>query len=1026
METQNCNETPNAGYPENVQPVPDLTGKSVWILDGHSILYQVFHALPEMTTPDGQPVNALYGFARDLFSLSQTYKPDYLMCAFDVSKHTFRTDLYEAYKGTRQEMPDDLRSQIPKAHELLKALGIPSVELLGYEADDILATVSRLTSEAGGNCVLVTGDKDSRQLLSDRVQIYQIRKTSFYTAAELAADWGVRPDQVVDFQALVGDSSDNVPGVPKIGPKTATALLEQFDSLENLLTHTDQIKSKATRQRIEDNVELARLSQSLVRLKQDVPINIPWSDAQHQLSGSPELVRLMRQWGFKSLLAKAMQLPGSDNSGSDNSGNDNSKNVNTGNVNTENEGSESQNVSPVSVSDSSEIDLFTDIIPDSNVSESAATGEADFSPAENCKLEVCPSRPRYKFLTRTNPDAVEEFLAFLKQNPTEPIAIAAFPTDPGCLASDVPPRQQTLAGLAVSLDGQTGYYLPTCSDSETNLLLSFDDEPTEDGDDRAMAAIQTVLKNPAVLKIGHDLKRSRNLLRTFGIVLDGPTFDTMIADSLTCPGESSHALESVCLRWANWTSRDIQSQFVVKTGKLKTILSLADLKPEDRLEYTGEQALFPRLLYPAMQNAIDKMGLADLARDIEFPLERVLAQMEYTGIRTDSNRLNDLSNEFGRKIDGLKADILSLAGESFNIDSPKQLQTILFDKLRLPKQKKTQTGTSTDADVLQTLAPLHPIAGKILDYRGLTKLKSTYTDALPELIYPPTHRIHCTFNQAATATGRLSSNHPNLQNIPIRSEEGRVIREAFIPFGNSEAALRTPSDAQWILLDADYSQIELRVLAHVCADAALCEAFIEGADIHAKVAAEIFDVPLKEVTSQQRSRAKAVNFGIIYGQSSFGLSKALGISQGEAADFIDRYFAEFPTISQFLDQTLDRCLSQGYVETLWGRRRYLLGIRQNRKGPLNTPERMAINTVIQGTAADIIKAAMVRVQKNLEEQKVRARLLLQIHDELLLEVPPEELEPVRAMLVNTMENVIDMKVPLKVDAKSGANWAEAH
>ena len=955
--------TRNSSYP--AEPIPALTGKTVWVLDSHAILYQVFHAIPEMTTPDGQAINAVYGMTRDLLALMETHRPDYLLAAFDLPAPTVRHKRYDQYKANRKEMPVDLQSQIAKSHELLDACAIPGLQFEGYEADDILATVAQTVELAGGQCVLVTADKDSRQLLSDKVQIYLIRKNKFYTESDLMTDWGVTPQQAIDFQAMVGDASDNVPGIPKIGPKTATALLQQFGTLEEMLKHTDQIKAKGTRQNVEQNVENARLSKELVTLHTNVPINIPWTAAQCRGPKESEIIALMKKWGFRSLIGKAAKVCESYR----------------------------------------DMEYYESVAPDPNADE-YDDAQADFSDLS----QLVPSEQKVQIQTQLidSPAALDALADQLSKAPM--IALAAFGDAPG-VNSDVPAREQTLIGLALATTENVGYYLPFNA-AQTQLL---EQKSAVLDMDAALKRLQPILESADKLFVGHDIKRIRTLLRNQGVQLQGTTFDVMIADALAAPGELSHALTSLAQRWFEYVPIDLSEKLVVREAKSRRILALNELSVETVAPYAVEQAVLPIIAYRYLLPELENVNQLKLAQELEFPLERVLADMEYTGVKVNLETLAALSKTYTDKLSVLQSEIYQLAGEEFNIDSPRQVQTILFDKLGLPKQRRTQTGSSVDADVLQTLSERHPIAAKILEYRTLAKLKSTYTDALPELVYSKTQRIHCSFNQTVTATGRLSSTHPNLQNIPIRGKEGREIRRAFVPGFEG-----------WKLLDADYSQIELRVLAHVCQDKALIQAFQDGLDIHAQVAAEILGIPLEEVTSEQRSSAKAVNFGIIYGQSSFGLAKSLGIPQPEAAAFIDAYFARFPAIHDFLDSTLYSASQNGYVETLWGRRRYLEGVRNAHTGQLNATERMAINTVIQGTAADIIKAAMISVFDKLNAGGYKSKLLIQIHDELLLECPPEEVEDVKTLLVSTMENVFPMRVPLKVDANVGDNWSEAH
>ncbi len=910
-------------------PQPEsLEGWTLYVVDSHSLIFQVYHALPEMTSPHGEPVGAVYGFVRDLLQLLETRRPDALLCAFDLPGKTFRHELYDAYKADRGEMPVDLASQIPKIRLVLGALGIPVLDSPGFEADDVLATVARMCDGLGGQCLIVSGDKDCRQLITDRVSIYNIRKDIVYGAAALADDWGIRPEQAVDFQALVGDKVDNVPGVPLIGPKAARELLAQYGNLETVLDHAEEVSGVKRRQNLLDYREDALLSQKLVRLDADVPIVPDWNAARVGGVDHERLAELFQNFGFHSLARRAATLDGS-----------------------------------------------------AGALASAENVEGDYQLVDT-------------------PAALEKLVKELSRQ--KQISLDTETTD-------INPRNAEIVGYSFSFEPGTGYYLPVRGPEGERVL------------DGALVAdaLRPILEDPAIAKIGQNLKYDMVVLRSVEIRLAGIEFDTMVASYLLDAGERSHNLDQLATRYLDHTTIKIDS--LIGSGKQQKRMdevSIAAVAP-----YAAEDADLPLRLQPILSERLKAQGLDELNDTVETPLIEILADMEYLGVRIDTDRLRQLSEQYGAKLQELAAVIEEMAGHPLNIASPKQLRELLFEELGLPVIKKTKTGASTDASVLEQLAEKHPLPAKIVEHRQYSKLLGTYIDALPTMVHPETHRVHASFNQVVAATGRLSSSNPNLQNIPVRTAQGREIRSAF----------RAGPDG-WKLLAADYSQIELRVLAHYSCDRALCEAFANDEDIHALVASQVEGVPLESVTSAMRRRAKAVNFGIIYGQSPFGLAKSLDISQEEAAEFIETYFARYPGVLEFFSETLQKCRQQGFVSTLLGRRRAVQGVRpvppgfrEEKSGTLrqlNLPERTAVNTVIQGSAADLIKLAMIGIHDRLVEKKPPASLLMQIHDELVFEVAPEGVDRLAQMVVEEMSQVLPLDVPLKIDVKFGDTWAD--
>jgi DNA polymerase-1 len=918
-------EAPPVQFPGDVwpdEPPPEsLEGKTVWVVDSHSLIHQVFHALPEMTSPSGAPVGAVFGFTRDILHLWEDMRPDYLFCAFDLPGKTFRHAMYEPYKAHRPEMDIDLVPQIASIRRVLAAMGIPAVGCEGFEADDVLATIAGLVDRRGGRCFLVTADKDCRQLIRDRVVIHNIRKNAMIDRDALRADWGVAPEQVVDFQALVGDSTDNVPGVPLIGPKLAQQLLQKYGTLDSVLDHADEVSGEKRKQNLREGRAVAMLSRDLVRLAADVPCAIPWSRARPGQADWRRLAALFREFGFRSLAVKADQ-------------------------------------------------------------------QADQQP--NANPVDPPPRPEGVCHVVDTPEALARLVEQLDGQ--HAIAIDLETTA-------VSPRWAEAVGLVLAWRADEAWYVPVAGPQGDRFL------------DRHLAldALRPVLENPAVEKIGQNLKYDWIVLRAAGVRLAGVAFDTMVASYLLEAGQRSHRLDDVAKRYLGYGKHDITE--LIGSGKNQRRMD--DVAVRRVADYAGLDVLIPLRLRPILDAQLRRADVHRLFVEVEMPLVEVLAELEYCGITVDRQRLAELSASFRAKLIALEEQIHAMAGHPFNIASPKQLQKVLFEEQRLPVLSRTKTGPSTDAEVLEELARIHPLPEKIVEHRQYAKLLGTYVDALPEMIHPQTGRVHASFHQAVAATGRLSSSDPNLQNIPVRTESGREIRSAFVP---------GPGD--WTLLAADYSQIELRVLAHFSSDPQLCEAFARDEDIHARVAARIAGVPLDQVTEDMRRRAKVVNFGILYGQGAFGLSKQLGVSQDEAARFIDAYFEGYPGVAAFVREVLRECARTGHVTTILGRRRAIQGVRADAERHRNMAERMAVNTVVQGSAADLIKLAMLDIHRELRDGTLLARMLLQIHDELVFEVAPADRDRLAALVRDRMAGAHPLKVPLKVDLKTGPNWAD--
>jgi DNA polymerase-1 len=914
---------------------PDLRGKTVWAIDTLSRVYQLFHALPEMSAPDGTPVSAVYGLTRDLLDIVEKKKPDYVFAAMDAAGPTFRHEKFADYKATRAEMPADLVPQIPLVRRLFEIMEIPCLEMSGFEADDVLATLATQTVAHDGACVLATSDKDARQLLGDHVRLLNLRTNTLFGPEELRAEWGLRPDQVVDFLSLVGDSVDNVPGIPGIGPKIASELLQKYDTLDALLEHADEVSGAKRKENLKTHAGTARAARELIRLDTAAPIEIPWDRGRTRAPDPERLATFLRELGFKSIVGKV--LAGKP--------------------------AKAEGRAAVPAARDRQRTLL-DLDDDAPAAPVAAAPVS--AAAEQLDDEA----------------AIAAFITAARDRP--PLTVCFFHAAGG--TSMTPPAGLVLAagGRAVVIDSQRA---------------------------AASRCLRDALADPGIAKIAHDLKRQWVAAATLGLTLAGFTFDTLLAGYLLDAGERTLGPVDIARR------HDIAVELPAGADGGPIDAGLLD-RPADAATAAVACRVVERL-QAALPERLAATGLDRLCDEVELPLATVLARMEVRGVRIDGAALAGLSRVYADTLARLEAEIHTLAGHGFAIASPLQVRTVLFDELGLPVVKRTKTGPSTDAEVLEELAPLHPLPAKLLEHRKFSKLKSTYVDALPMLVNPLTGRIHTSFNQTVTATGRLSSSDPNLQNIPTRTSEGQQIRAAFLP-----------GESGWRFVSADYSQIELRILAHLSADEAMRAAFATGEDIHTRTAAAVFGVAAGDVTATMRRTAKAVNFGILYGQSAFGLAKGLGIPQAEAAAFITAYFATFAGAVRFMDDVLDRCRRDGFVTTMLGRRRAISGVRdhagrRNASGgfALSLPERTAINTVVQGSAADLIKLAMLRVDRRIRAEQPRAALVLQIHDELLLETPADAVADVRRIVLEEMMQAMQLGVPLEVSVHDGDTWA---
>ncbi|MEW6440236.1 MAG: DNA polymerase I [bacterium] len=887
----------------------------LFLIDGSHTLYRSYHAIRVLTTSKGFPTNAIYGFLQILNKIVREHSPEYLAVVFDAPGPNFRHEAYPEYKANRPPMPEDLSVQIPWIRKLLETYRVPCVELRGYEGDDVLATLAHLARQSGLDAVLVTGDKDLCQMVEPGIRMLDPKRDAIVGPEELGSEYGIPCDKLPDLFALTGDSIDNLPGVPGVGPKTAAALLQQFGSLDELLRRTGEIEKPRLRQLVEEHRERILKNRTLVRISTDVPLDPDLERFRRQAPDAAGLREIFRSLEFHRLLE---ELPAER-----------------------------------TLRD----DLYRLVLDEGALEE----------------------------LVRALEESREGFALDLETTSRNP-----------ALAEPV--------GISFAVDGDRAWYVPV-----GHVVLG---APAQLPLERVLDRLRPLLEDPGRPKFGQNIKYDLLVLKRKGVEVGGVAFDTMLASYLLDPSRKAHALADLALQFLQ--HRKITYQEVTEGGKAGRQIGFEEVELDAASRYSCEDAHATYRLTRILGDRLLEEGLSPLFHEIEMPLIEVLLDMEFRGIRIDVPFFSELAVEFRRQLADLENRIHEIAGEPFNVSSPQQLAKVLFKTLRLPVIKRTKTGPATDVKVLTRLAAEHPLPRLVLDYRSASKLLSTYVEALPRLADPLTGRVHTCFNQAVTATGRLSSSDPNLQNIPIRTAEGRRIRRGFIP-----------EDGK-LLMSADYSQIELRILAHVSEDERLLESFANDEDVHTRTASQIFDCDPALISDDMRRQAKVINFGVIYGMGAYGLAEALGIPRKTAQTFIEQYFAHYGGVKAWREACLEQCRASGYVTTLLNRRRLLPEI-VSRDAPVRAlAERTAINTPIQGTAADIIKLAMIRIHRRLRSDSLETRMLLQVHDELVFEVPEAELERARQLVREEMESVIPLKVRLKVDIQSGRNWSEAH
>jgi len=920
------------------------------LIDGHSLAYRAFFALPpDLKTRSGELTNAVYGFVSMLLAVWRDEKPDYIAVAFDVGK-TFRDEMYADYKATRAKMPDELAPQLDRIQQVVQAFNLPVVTAEGFEADDILGTLATRAAREGLDTLIVTGDTDAFQLIGPDVRVLTSQRkwseTKIYDEAAIRERYGLEPCQLIDYKALVGDTSDNVPGVKGVGEKTATQLIQQFGSVESIYARLGEITLKRALTALEAGRSSAALSKQLVTIKTDVPLQVAWDACRTARFDRDKVVALFREIEFRTLIER---LPGG----------------------------------PAKPEAAGQMSLFE--VSDAGRKTQEAGGRAQ------------GAEP----VTRVTIVADEESLAQLAAALSQATLIS-FDTE----TTSTDSMKAELVGISLAVQEGTGWYVPVGHAGASQLAL-----------EQVIAALHPTLEDERIAKIGHNAKYDMAVLARHGIIVRGLSFDTMIAEWLIETGSRNLGLKN--LAWSKLGVEMTHIEELVGAGKKQ--ISMAQVPVGQAAAYAAADADIPLRLRVKQEPELREKNLWKLFAEVEVPLVPVLMDMEMTGVLIDVPYLQEMSGALAKRLNEIERDIYTLVGYDFNINSTQQLADVLFGKLGLkaPGGRKTATGKeSTAVDVLESLRGQHPVIERILEQRQLAKLKSTYIDALPALVNPTTGRVHTSYNQVAVVTGRLSSSEPNLQNIPIRTDLGRQARRAFIA---------APGH---VLMSADYSQVELRILAHICGDPGLRQAFARGEDIHATTAAAIFGVPLNQVTSDQRRVAKAVNFGLAYGQSAFGLAQATGLSNADAQKFMDAYFARFARVRQYVEETKRRAATIGYVETVMGRRRYFPILQSKERDPRTqiqrrAAERECINMPVQGSAADIMKVAMLRVHEILKRQAPNVKLTLQVHDELVLEVPEGEANKVAELVRQAMEGAFPLSIPLKVDVKAGRNWDEA-
>ena len=906
-----------------------MTDKTLVIIDGSYYLFRAYHALPSFTNASGEPTGAIYGVMNMLKKAQELFQPDYFAVVFDAKGTSFRNTMYAGYKAHRPPAPDDLICQIQAVHDIIDANGIPRLVIDDVEADDVLGTLAVQACEKDIKTIMCSGDKDLCQVINDKIHMYNSMQDRLFDPAGVLEKFEVRTDQIIDYLALIGDKVDNVPGVPKVGPKTAVKWLNLYNNVDGVIEHADEIKGKVG-ESLREHIEQLKLSRELVTLKTDVELDFGPEDLLLKSPDHQQLKQLYTRWQFRSWLIQLERA------------------------------------------EEAQAESFDEIV----------------------EQEVQPSvEKNYQTILDNN-----EFEAWLKR--LQEAELFAFDTETNSLNY----MSAEIVGVSFAIVAGEAAYVPCAH--------QYDGAPEQLGRDFVLGALKPLLESPKHKKLGHHLKYDKHVLKNHGIDLQGVAHDSMLESYVLNSTASRHDMDSLALLYLNHTTTHYEDV----AGKGAKQITFDKVELDKAGPYAAEDADITLQLHQNLSRELNKhSGLQKLYSELEVPLSQVLCKIEDNGVLVDEFMLNRQSEELQQGMDTIKAEAVELVGEDFNIDSPKQIQAILFEKMQLPVISKTAKGQpSTAESVLQELAHEHELPALILKHRSLSKLKSTYTDKLPLQIHPKTGRVHTSYHQAVAATGRLSSSDPNLQNIPIRTAEGRRIREAFIaPEG-------------YKILAADYSQIELRIMAHLSGDNGLLTAFAEGKDIHRSTAAEVFACNEDAVSQEQRRAAKAINFGLIYGMSAFGLAKQLGISRKEAQEYVDLYFSYYPGVKQYMEEIRLKAREQGYVETVFQRRLYLPEINARNAMRRQYAERTAINAPMQGTAADIIKRAMLATDLWLQQEKVPARIIMQVHDELVLEVKEGELDSVTARLKELMITAAELDVPLDVDVGIGENWDQAH
>ena len=984
--------------PANPAARPLKKGDHLFLVDGSGYIFRAYHALPPLTRKsDGLQVNAVLGFCNMLWKLlaeMKDDKPTHLAVVFDKSEKTFRNEMYPEYKAHRPEAPEDLRPQFPLIRDAVHAFEIPCLEQAGFEADDLIATYARLACEAKATTTIVSSDKDLMQLVGNGVTMYDTMKDKRIGAAEVMEKFGVGPEKVIEVQALIGDSTDNVPGVPGIGVKTAAQLIGDYGDLETLLKRAGEIKQEKRRQTLIDNAELARLSKRLVTLDQNVPLDVPVDELAVHEPDYKHLIAFLKAMEFSTITRRVAEKSGIDASAV--------------------EADASLSAGHASAPDAPAAKApAPQSKPASGAKKEKAPGALTPIALANARGEAARAATfdRSKYQCVRTLDDLKTWIARAHDS-----GVVAVDTETTSLDA----MQAELCGISLAVAPNEACYVPLGhreggGDGGTDLFapeakLCADQIP----EDKVLGLLKPLLEDRAVLKIAQNMKYDWLVFAQRGIEIVGYD-DTMLISYVLDAGKGGHGMDDLAKRWLNHDT--IHFEDVAGSGKNRVTFDRVTI--EKATEYAAEDADVTLRLWYALKSRLPAEHVTTVYETLERVMPAVLARMERRGISIDRQVLSRLSGEFAQEQARLADEITEIAGEPINPGSPKQIGDILFGKFGLPGGTKTKTGQwSTGARALEDLAEQHELPRKILDWRGVSKLRSTYTEALPTYENPTTHRVHTSYSLAATSTGRLSSSEPNLQNIPIRTEDGRKIRKAFVAAPGMK------------LVSADYSQIELRLLAEIAKIDALRKAFKEGLDIHAMTASEMFDVPLDKMTPETRRRAKAINFGIIYGISAFGLANQLGIERSEAGEYIKKYFDRFPGIRDYMEETKAFCREHGYVLTLFGRKCHYPEIKNSNPSIRAFNERAAINARLQGTAADIIRRAMIRIEPELDKTKLRAQMLLQVHDELIFEVPEEEVDKTLPVVKRVMEDAphpaVSLSVPLQVEARAADNWDEAH